>query len=239
MASPVSVLEFTTGEKRELEQRVSRADYLPARLLARPASSYYAPAESLRGRSPDSSESAFPERIGGRSASISKELGAGATRVPYRTRSCKRIFELADHALPGRQCWSTRGRGRRSRRLRRHRLTHPAQAKVRETKSVTRIQDFLATSDLTRNSGMSPGLVYTRRKHSLALCRDEKHAVGRACGWRFPTRAHPQNPFGHGTIILLAALHRLAGKLIRGKRGTSSGTPERLRCLKQIDQEPP
>ena len=60
----------------------------PSATACAPASSYYAPAESLRGRSPDSSESAFPERIGGRSASISKELGAGATRVPYRTRSC-------------------------------------------------------------------------------------------------------------------------------------------------------
>ena len=74
-------------------------------------------------------------------------------------------------------------------------------------------------------------------EHSLALCRDENtQSAGPVGGGS--QRAPIHKSIRHGTIILLAALHRLAGKLIRGNEDRLRH-PERLRCLKQIDQEPP
>ena len=207
----------------------------PSATACAPASSYYAPAESLRGRSPDSSESAFPERIGGRSASISKELGAGATRVPYRTRSCNASSSwqttLCLAASAGaRAAWSPKSASPPT-------PSHASgAAKVREPNlsrefKISRHQRFdKEFRDVTGPRIHSP-------EHSLALCRDENtQSVGPVGGGS--QRAPIHKSIRHGTIILLAALHRLAGKLIRGNEDKLRH-PERLRCLKQIDQEPP
>ena len=84
---------------------------------------------------------------------------------------------------------------------------------------------------------MSPGLVYTRRNIPWRCAETRTRSRSGPVGGG-SQRAPIHKSIRHGTIILLAALHRLAGKLIRGNEDKLRH-PERLRCLKQIDQEPP
>ena len=114
----------------------------------------------------------------------------------------QRIFELADHALPGRQRWSTRGvvaevgvSADTVSRIRRSQGLKPNLSREFKISRHQRIDKEFR--DVT-------GLRIHPPEHSLALCRDENtQSAGPVGGGS--QRAPIHKSILHGTIILLAA----------------------------------
>ncbi len=248
MARPISVLEVTSEEKRELERRVA-APTTPVR-------------DSLRARivllrSEGVRQQEVASRLGVSAPSVTKwsqrfdregldglqdKPGRGAKpTIPLAT--VQRVVEEAGKAPPGRQRWSTRTLAREV-GISAHsvsRIWH------RQGLKPHRLRTFKVSRDKKFEEKFWDvvGLYLDPPERSLVLCCDEKTQcqalertqpglpLGRG---RIRTRTHDY--IRHGTVTLFAALSYLEGKLIYRTEQQHTHI-EWLRFLKQIDRETP
>lgn len=248
MARPISILEVTAEEKRELERRVG-ASTTPARdclrahiVLLRSEGVGQQEVASLLGVSAPS-VSKWSQRFDRKGLDGLKDKPGRGAKPSIPLATVQRVVEEAGKAPPGRQRWSTRSLARevgisahsvariwRSQGLKPHRL---------RTFKVSRDKQF------EEKFWDVVGLYLDPPERSLVLCCDEKtqcQALERTqpglplSRGRIRTQTHDY--IRHGTITLFAALSYLEGKLIYRTEQQHTHV-EWLRFLKQIDREAP
>lgn len=248
MARPISVLDVTPEERRELERRVG-ASTTAARDCVR--------AHIVLLRSEGVGQQEVASRLGVSAPSVSKwsqrfdregldglrdKPGRGAKpSIPLAT--VRRVVEEAGKAPPGRQRWSTRSLARELG------ISAHSVARIWERQGLKphRLRTFKVSQDKKFEEKFWDvvGLYLDPPERSLVLCCDEKTQcqalertqpglpLGRG---HIRTRTHDYTR--HGTITLFAALSYLEGKLIYRTEQQHTHV-EWLRFLKQIDRETP
>ena len=248
MARPISVLDVTPEEKRELERRVG-ASTTPARDSVR--------AHIVLLRSEGVGQQEVASRLGVSAPSVSKwsqrfdregldglrdKPGRGVKpSIPLST--VRRVVEEAGKAPPGRQRWSTRSLARELG------ISAHSVARIWQRQGLKphRLRTFKVSQDKKFEEKFWDvvGLYLDPPERSLVLCCDEKTQcqalertqpgvpLGRG---HIRTRTHDYTR--HGTITLFAALSYLEGKLIYRTEQHHTHV-EWLRFLKQIDRETP
>ena len=248
MARPISVLDVTPEEKRELERRVG-ASTTPARDSVR--------AHIVLLRSEGVGQQEVASRLGVSGPSVSKwsqrfdregldglrdKPGRGAKpSIPLAT--VQRVVEEAGKAPPGRQRWSTRSLARELG------ISAHSVARIWQRQGLKphRLRTFKVSQDKRFDEKFWDvvGLYLDPPERSLVLCCDEKTQcqalertqpglpLGRG---HIRTRTHDYTR--HGTVTLFAALSYLEGKLIYRTEQQHTHV-EWLRFLKQIDRETP
>ena len=248
MARPISVLDVTPEEKRELERRVG-ASTTPARDSVR--------AHIVLLRSEGVGQQEVASRLGVSAPSVSKwsqrfdregldglrdKPGRGVKpSIPLST--VRRVVEEAGKAPPGRQRWSTRSLARELG------ISAHSVARIWQRQGLKphRLRTFKVSQDKKFEEKFWDvvGLYLDPPARSLVLCCDEKTQcqalertqpglpLGRG---HIRTRTHDYTR--HGTITLFAALSYLEGKLIYRTEQHHTHV-EWLRFLKQIDRETP
>ena len=248
MARPISVLEVTPEEKRELERRVA-APTAPGRDGMR-AHIVLLRSEGIRQRE-------VATRLGVSAPSVTKwsqrfdregldglkdKPGRGAkASIPLAT--VRRVVEEARKAPPGRQRWSTRSLAREVG------ISAHSVARIWQNQGLKphRLRTFKVSRDKKFEGKFWDvvGLYLDPPERSLVLCCDEKTQCqalertqpGLPLG-RGHIRTQTHDYIRHGTVTLFAALSYLEGKLIYRTEQQHTHV-EWLRFLKQIDRETP
>ena len=224
MGRPISVLEVTAEEKRELGRRVG-ATTTPTRDCLR--------AHIVLLRSEGFGQQEVASRLGVSAPSVSKwsqrfdregldglkdKPGRGAKpRIPLAT--VRRVVEEAGKAPPGRQRWSTRSLARELG------ISAHSVARIWQRQGLKphRVRTFKVSRDKKFEEKFWDvvGLYLDPPERSLVLCCDEKTQCqalertqpGLPMG-RGHIRTRTHDYIRHGTITLFAALSYLEGKLI-------------------------
>ena len=248
MARPISVLEVTPEEKRELERRVA-APTTPGRDGMR--------AHIVLLRSEGIRQQEVASRLGVSAPSVTKwsqrfdregldglkdKPGRGAKpSIPLAT--VRRVVEEAGKAPPGRQRWSTRSLAREVG------ISAHSVARIWQNQGLKphRLRTFKVSRDKKFEEKFWDvvGLYLDPPERSLVLCCDEKTQCqalertqpGLPLG-RGHIRTQTHDYIRHGTVTLFAALSYLEGKLIYRTEQQHTHV-EWLRFLKQIDRETP
>ena len=244
MARPVSVLEVTAEEKRELERRAA-ASTTPARDGIR--------ARIVLLRSEGVRQQEVASRLGVSAPSVTKwsqrfdragldglkdEPGRGVKpSIPLAT--VRRVIEEAGKAPPGRQRWSTRSLARKVG------ISAHSVARIWQSQGLKphRLRTFKVSRDKKFEDVV--GLYLDPPEKSLVLCCDEKTQCqalertqpGLPLG-RGHIRTRTHDYIRHGTVTLFAALNYLEGKLLYRTEQRHTHV-EWLRFLRQIDRETP
>ena len=248
MARPISVLEVTPEEKRELERRV-RASTTPGRDCLR--------ARIVLMRSEGVRQQEVAARLGVSAPSVNKwsqrfdreglnglrdKPGRGAKpSIPLET--VRRVIEEAGQSAPGRRRWSTRSLAREVG------ISAHSVARIWQGQGLKphRLRTFKVSRDRQFEEKFWDvvGLYLDPPEKSLVLCCDEKTQCqalertqpGLPLG-RGHIRTQTHDYIRHGTVTLFAALSYLEGKLIYRTEQKHTHV-EWLRFLKQIDRETP
>ena len=248
MARPISVLEVTPEEKRELERRVA-ASTTSARDCFR--------AHIVLLRSEGVGQQEVASRLGVSAPSVSKwsqrfdrdgldglkdQPGRGPKpSIPLAT--VRRVVEEAGKAPPGRQRWSTRSLAEEVG------ISADSVARIWQSQGLKphRLRTFKVSRDKKFEEKFWDvvGLYLDPPERSLVLCCDEKTQCqalertqpGLPLG-RGHIRTRTHDYIRHGTVTLFAALSYLEGKLIYRTEQQHTHV-EWLRFLKQIDRETP
>mgnify|MGYP006290811225 CR=1 FL=1 len=248
MARPVSVLELTGDEDRELRRRV-RASTTPQRdclrariILARAEGKAQQNVAALLGISL-ASVNKWSQRFERQGLEGLRDKPGRGRRPTIPVEKVERVITEAGQAPPGRQRWSTR--------------TLAAEVRISPA-SVQRIwHSHELKPHLSRTFKLSNdaqfeekfwdviGLYLDPPEKALVLCCDEKSQCqalertqpGLPLGIGH-IRTHTHDYIRHGTITLFAALNYLEGKII-GRTEAKHTHVEWLRFLKQIDREVP
>ena len=248
MARPISILEVTAEERRELERRIGAAttparDGIRARIVLLRSEGFGQLEVASRLGVSAPSVSKWSQRFDREGLDGLKDKPGRGVKPSIPLATVQRVIEEAGKAPPGRQRWSTRSLAREVG------ISAHSVARIWQDQGLKphRLRTFKVSRDKKFEEKFWDvvGLYLDPPERSLVLCCDEKTQcqalertqpglpLGRG---RIRTRTHDY--IRHGTVTLFAALSYLEGKLIYRTEQQHTHV-EWLRFLKQIDRETP